>query len=277
MSTSGCQPRPADDLPTRATAQKDLPPDPPPAIATPSAAPAEPIESADPDATTSGTCPADMVEVAGDYCTELEAQCLRKRRKRQCAVYAEPTTCVGEEVPMRYCMERFEHPNEKGVLPRVMVKFTEAKQSCEARGRRLCTEAEWTLACEGPDRTPYPYGYTRDAKACPIDKPSPLVNERRLFNPRTQEAELERLDQRDPAGSHPGCRSAYGVYDLTGSVDEWVANPSGRPYASSLKGGNWGEYRNACRPVTRGHGPGFYYYQIGFRCCLDMSGASTAP
>lgn len=270
---AGCPRPPANDRPeplstATATASTSVvpPPEggPAPTVATaptPSAS-AVPVDD-------SGVCPDDMVEVKGDYCTELELKCLRKRKRRQCAEYAVPTKCTGDEVPMHYCMERFEHPNEKGALPQVMTKYTEAKASCEARGRRLCTEAEWTLACEGPERTPYPYGYTRDATACPIDKPSPLVNERRLFNARTQKAELERLDQRDPSGTYARCRSAYGVYDLTGSVDEWVTNPSGKPYVSSLKGGNWGEYRNACRPVTRGHGPGFFYYQIGFRCCLD--------
>lgn len=266
VALAGCPRSPADERPPRPTASA------------PALAPAPTTAAPTPAATAStkgledeaGACPEDMVEVAGNYCTELESRCLEKRKRRQCAVYAEPTKCVGDEVPMHYCMDRFEHPNEEGALPRVMIKYTEAKASCEARGRRLCTEDEWTLACEGPARTPYPYGYTRDAEVCPIDKPSPLVNERRLFNPRTQAAELERLDQRDPSGTYERCRSAYGVYDLTGSVDEWVDNPSGKPYVSSLKGGNWGEYRNACRPVTRGHGPGFYYYQIGFRCCLDL-------
>lgn len=241
-----------------------------PRASPPAASSAAPKTTAAPVVDDSGACPRDMVEVVGDYCTKLEAKCQRKRTKRQCAEYEKPTRCIGDEVPMRYCIERFEHPNEKGELPRVMIKYTEAKKSCADRGRRLCTEAEWTLACEGPERTPYPYGYERDATACPIDKPSPRVNEARLFNPRTQKAELERLDQRDPSGTYAKCKSAYGVHDLTGSVDEWVTYPVGRPYASSLKGGNWGEYRNACRPVTRGHGPGFFYYQIGFRCCLDL-------
>jgi formylglycine-generating enzyme required for sulfatase activity len=150
-----------------------------------------------------------------------------------------------------------------------MISWKEAKAACEAIGKRLCTDAEWTFACEGPERLPYPYGYIRDSAACSIDKPSPKVNEASLFSPKTQAAELARLDQREPSGSRDRCVSPFGVLDMTGSVDEWVVNQSGVPFQSALKGGNWGEYRNACRPSTLGHAEGFRYYQIGFRCCRD--------
>ena len=62
------------------------------------------------------------------------------------------------------------------------------------------------------------------------------------------------------------------IYDLTGSVDEWTINESGFPFKGALKGGNWGEYRNACRPATLGHDEGFHYYQTGFRCCATPRG-----
>ena len=208
-----------------------------------------------------------MVGVEGKYCTKLKQKCLRRRKKRQCAEWESEAVCDSKEVSTRYCVDRYEYPNKKGEMATVMVDFNVAKRTCAGLGKRLCTESEWTLACEGPKRTGFPYGDVRDSTLCSIDKPSPLVNERRLFNRRTRQAELDRLDQREPSGSRDTCHSAYGVFDLTGNVDEWVVNPNGRPYVSSLKGGNWGEYRNACRPVTRGHGPGFYYYQIGFRCC----------
>ena len=221
-----------------------------------------------------------MASVEGDYCVKLELECLRKRKRWQCAEYAKPAVCSGKVVKKRYCIDRYEYPNRVGALPHVMTSWQDAKKACAAAQKRLCTEAEWTLACEGPNRTAFPYGFVRDDKACPIDKKSPRVNEKRLFASRTRAAEVARLDQREPSGSRERCVSGFGVYDLTGNVDEWVLNESGRPHHSSLKGGNWGEYRNACRPVTRGHDERFYYYQTGFRCCRDplapRPGASTS-
>ena len=64
--------------------------------------------------------------------------------------------------------------------------------------------------------------------------------------------------------------SPYGVYDMTGNVDEWVVNESGKPYKSGLKGGYWGPVRDRCRPMTTVHAEGFSFYQIGFRCCSDV-------
>jgi formylglycine-generating enzyme len=214
-------------------------------------------------------CPSGMVFVDGAYCANLEQVCLRHRKPWQCAEFKAPSRCAGEALAMQFCIDQFEYPNERGALPVVMSSWRDAKAKCEAQGKRLCTEAEWTLACEGPERLPFPYGYARDAGACSIDKKSPHVKESRLFNPTTRDDEVARLDQREPSGSRDTCVSAYGVYDLTGNVDEWVRNESGRPHQSALKGGNWGEYRNACRPATRGHDEGFYYYQTGFRCCQE--------
>jgi sulfatase modifying factor 1 len=211
-------------------------------------------------------CPNDMVLVDGEFCPRLTQRCLARRKRRQCAEF-EASQCEGPTQPKRYCIDRYEYPNVAGSIPTVMNSWRESKATCESLGKRLCTDAEWTLACEGPERLGFPYGLTRDATACPIDKPSPRVNEARLFWSATQEAEIARLDQREPSGSRPRCQSAYGVFDLTGNVDEWVVNESGRPYQSALKGGNWGEYRNACRPATLGHDEGFEYYQTGFRCC----------
>jgi formylglycine-generating enzyme len=212
-------------------------------------------------------CPADMVEVQGEYCPRLAQICVARRKPWQCAEFQAPSVCQGQTQAKHYCIDRYEFPNRAGGLPEVMSSWNSAKAECASIGKRLCTEAEWTLACEGPERLPFPYGFVRDADACSIDKRSPKVNEQRLFSPRTQAAELARLDQREPSGSRERCISAFGVHDMTGNVDELVVNESGIPYKSARKGGNWGEYRNACRPSTRGHDEGFRYYQTGFRCC----------
>ena len=83
----------------------------------------------------------------------------------------------------------------------------------------------------------------------------------------TRDAEAKRLWQGEPSGARTNCKSAFGVHDMTGNVDEWVVNESGHPFKSGLKGGYWGPVRDRCRPMTTAHGEEFSYYQVGFRCC----------
>ena len=219
-----------------------------------------------------------MLPVAGSYCSKVEQVCARElgshrghpTRSERCLEYLAPSVCKGPRSELRFCIDRFEWPNREHEKPLVLVSWQEATRLCESAGKRLCGEEEWTLACEGPRRLSFPYGHVRDSEACNIDKPSPKVNEARLYASATQDDEVARLDQREASGSRARCVSEYGVHDLTGNVDEWVVNETGQPYKSSLKGGNWGEYRNACRPSTLGHDEGFYYYQIGYRCCRDV-------
>ena len=226
----------------------------------------------------SGDCPSGMVEVEGDYCPNVEQTCIRwldPDIKMRCAEFAPTGPCKGKTAHKRFCIDRYEYPNVPGERPVVMKTWYEAKATCESMGKRLCGESEWTLACEGQEHLPYPYGLERDASACNIDKPHPDVNEKALANPRTRDAEVARLDQRDPSGFRDNCVSPYGVRDMTGNVDEWVVNESGRPYQSGLKGGYWGPVRTRCRPMTVAHNEKFQFYQIGFRCCSETGGGAV--
>jgi sulfatase modifying factor 1 len=222
-------------------------------------------------------CVEGMVLVDGDYCDEVDETCIRERPPPQvgCAEYAAPTTCLGRQTPMRFCMDRYEYPNRPGEKPLVMQSFYDADKACRAIEKRVCRSHEWTLACEGPDRLPYPYGYVRDATACHIDVHGPMIDEKRFYSV-DKEREIERIDRREPSGARAGCVSPYGVYDLTGNVDEWTTNETGIPDRGALKGGNWGPWRNACRPTTLGHAAWFRYYQMGFRCCADPESAQVA-
>jgi formylglycine-generating enzyme required for sulfatase activity len=167
----------------------------------------------------------------------------------------------------RFCIDRYEWPNQPGAKPEVAMDWNEASASCSKAGKRLCADSEWTLACEGQERLPYPYGYVRNPEACNIDRPYILPDDAKWSNPRTRPEEIARLDQRDPSGTRDSCVSPYGVYDMTGNVDEWVVNESGHPHKSGLKGGYWGPVRDRCRPMTTAHDENFEFYQIGFRCC----------
>jgi formylglycine-generating enzyme required for sulfatase activity len=156
----------------------------------------------------------------------------------------------------------------------VMVTWYEARRLCEVQGKRLCGDDEWTLACEGPQRLPYPYGWARDPTVCNIDHLWIAPNDDLLANraaPAAEiQAELDRLSQRVPSGSMPKCKSPYGVMDMTGNVDEWAVNVTldGKPFHSLFKGGHWvSGARNRCRPVTVSHDETTAYYAEGFRCC----------
>ncbi len=231
-----------------------------------------------PEPLTSSACGPHMVEVEGDFCPYVEQKCLRwldPETKMRCAEFAPTSDCPVRASHKHFCIDQFEYPNAAGSKPQVMVTWTQAKQVCANEGKRLCGETEWTLACEGAERLPYPYGYARNSEACNIDKPHPDPNERLIADPRTRDAEIARLDQRDPSGANSACVSPYGAYDMTGNVDEWVVNESGRPHKSGLKGGYWGPVRDRCRPMTTAHDENFEFYQIGFRCCGDAAAPST--
>ena len=176
---------------------------------------------------------------------------------------------------MRFCIDRFEYPNQKGVFPVIMVNFHEAQALCAEQGKRLCDEAEWTFACEGDEATPYPYGYKRDSSACIIDQQWKPYNGA-AFSPREDQAcanELDRLWQGKASGTQPRCKSPFGVYDMTGNVDEWTHTVREGERPSILKGGYWGPVRTRCRPATRSHDENHTFYQQSFRCCAEAQAA----
>lgn len=172
---------------------------------------------------------------------------------------------------LEFCVDEHEWPNRRGENPKVFVTYHEARAACESVGKRLCTEEEWTFACEGEEGAPYSRGYDRDPLKCNIDRPWIPPDYDRLFSPTRpdlQEAELGRLWQGLPSGAS-SCVSPFGIHDMTGNVDEWTTSTRRSGYRSILKGGYWGPVRNRCRPSTRIHNEWHKNYQAGFRCCLD--------
>ena len=231
----------------------------------------------------SGVCPSGMQHVKFDYCPELNRRCLDKEYDKPnhitiCNRFAqEKPECRAARVPLDFCIDDFEYPNRAGAKPPVMLNFYEASGLCAAEQKRLCYESEWVAACEGPDEKPFPYGYVRSSEQCNFDNRwvDPHLDRVYAKDPEIARAELARLDRSLPSGQKAGCVSDYGVYDLTGNVDEWTLADYDRPREhakfAALKGGAWGHVRNACRPVTTSHVPEFRYYFIGFRCCSEPS------
>ena len=243
-----------------------------------------PANATEPD--TTGACPPDMKLVQGEYCTEVEQTCLRSwydksNRKTICELFETPARCIGERVKKRFCIDTYEWPNVKGERPEVMNIFYQAQVKCAAVGRRMCTESEWTFACEGPTMKPYPYGYERDATKCNGDHPWDGPNMRSVS--KRDAHELGRLWHGVRSGSQPNCISDFGVADLPGNADEVTASEHNGSdwkgkFDSVHTGGPWYKgVRNQCRPKIYTHDEGFYYYFLSFRCCAEPDGAVTDP
>lgn len=225
--------------------------------------------------------------VAGDYCPSPVHHCLEwnevnvggRTEKMHCRRYREPARCLApRRVPMRFCMDTFEWPNQGGAVPRNLTSWQDAKETCEGIGKRLCTEVEFTFACEGESMRPHVTGFQRDATKCSFDRPyrqrtfAFTKHDACIADPKCKAA-LEALDQRVPAGSMTDCVSEDGVFDLNGNVNEWITLPNkGFSKRSGLKGGWWGPVRDRCRPTTTFHGESDYGYEVGFRCCRDAEG-----
>lgn len=234
-----------------------------------------------------GACPSGMVEVEGAMKTHpthsidgLQLMACTKWISREfperCAVYdREKWLALSKSLPTKdqhFCIDRFEYPNQKGAFPYVMVTYLESRDLCQAQGKRLCTEEEWTFACEGEEARPYPTGYTRDAAQCVIDESWDSPKEGALLPRDTERAgeEIARIFHGAPSGSARSCKSPFGVYDMTGNVDEWTRSSLAGERPSILKGGYFGPVRTRCRPATRAHNEWHMYYQEGFRCCSDV-------
>jgi hypothetical protein len=229
-------------------------------------------------------CPDGMALVEGDYCTDVEQRCVeewfdKSNQKRVCERFEPPSRCEGARVKKRYCIDVYEWPNQKGVRPEVMNNFYQAEVKCAAVGKRLCTESEWTFACEGPEMKPFPGGHVRDARKCNGDHEwdGPVMKKVAKRDP----AELARLWRGVPSGSQPECISDFGVADLPGNTDEVVASEQPRSkwqFESVHTGGPWYKgVRNQCRPKVYTHDEGFYYYFLSFRCCAEPDGQPTDP
>jgi len=225
-----------------------------------------------------GPCGPDMLLVQGTFCPYVGHRCVEwiEENRDRCRKYDEKILCEGLNVQKRFCMDRYEYPNQAGAFPAVMTSWVEAEQACQGEGKRLCTESEWTFACEGEQKVPYPYGFERDPSACNIDRHYRDPNFSAFSHERMISEEISRLDQRVASGAMPRCVSPFGVHDMTGNVDEWVVNEDPKldkdEDVSSLKGGYWGPIRARCRPVTNSHNRWFRFYQVGFRCCADVKG-----
>ncbi|HHH29018.1 MAG TPA: hypothetical protein ENK57_11840 [Polyangiaceae bacterium] len=225
------------------------------------------------------SCPADMRLVEGVHHERLGQLCTDPRddaKVSHCYGYhAEISILQGEPEPLRFCMDQYEAPNRRGAKPMVLQSYDSATRWCEKLGKRLCREQEWELACEGPDHRPWVYGWTVDVNLCNSNKAWKKVDFQAFGGPREDaRKETDRLWQGSPSGRYKTCVSAYGIFDLVGNVEEWVASRPSRDHAGSLMGGFWAKPWTGCRGTNDAHHTNFAFYETGFRCCRD---AEPAP
>jgi len=133
-------------------------------------------------------CPDDMI--------------LIKKRTFIMGYNAVPDESPAHEVMVdSFCIDKYEFPNIRREHPEVGLNFFDAREKCLNVGKRLCTEAEWELACRGPKNNLYPWGNKINHRVCYIG---------RIDNYKT--------------GTFNSCYSDYGVYDMSGGVWEWTSD-----------------------------------------------------
>ncbi len=111
----------------------------------------------------------------------------------------------------------------KEELPIVAVTWEGAKRYCESRNKRLPTEAEWEYAATNRGKSRFPWGELEPTCDATI-----IERGRSYGNCRGYSPSLPKVGSGD--------RSWDGVYDLGGSVSEWVADAFVDRYESCTGG-----------------------------------------
>jgi formylglycine-generating enzyme required for sulfatase activity len=161
----------------------------------------------------------------------------------------------------------------RGAVPQAYINQLEASAACQAASKRLCSDAEWLRACRGAASTTYPYGDTREPGVCNDARAvHPAVelygtSDSWIFSHLDSPCLNQEANGLAPTGSHAGCVSAEGVFDLMGNVHEWTADPAG-----TFRGGYYVDTTlngDGCLYTTTAHDTAYWDYSTGFRCCAD--------
>lgn len=183
-------------------------------------------------------------------------------------MHAEKSQNLGGEalaeikVSKSYFIDRFEALGQQGALPRVKLTWEEARQSCEAAGKRLCTDLEWERACKGPESFIYSYGDAFNPEVCGTDIALDANKD---------------MKSDFPSGKMSDCKSGYGVYDMSGGPREWTLTAGRTKDSHVIKGGKKGtQPDNTLRcGYSDEQSVTWADSTTTFRCCMDDGDAPT--
>lgn len=222
--------------------------------AAPSPNPALPEVSYDP------RCPNGMVW-AQTFCVDRFEASLLHPSGTPWSPYVNPGATAVRAVSLAYA------------VPQAYISGTQAAAACSAAGKRLCTDAEWLSACQGPASLTYPYGNAREPGRCNDARDTHPAYE---YFGTTDNSVFNMLDNpclnQVPAGlaltgQSGACESPVGAFDMMGNLHEWTADPAG-----TFRGGFYVDTRingSGCLYRTTAHGASYWDYSTGFRCCAD--------
>lgn len=209
-------------------------------------------------------CPPGMLLVEGSYCPKVRQSCVKHvdpdgsmLRALRCAEYAEPSVCASNErQPLRFCIDREEYSPTPKAKASNNQTIAGAAAACEAHDKRLCSESEWTFACEGEAMLPYPYGFERDGARCNTDQTELVTATGALRDLRAQ------------PDAFPACVSPFGVHNMSGNVEEYVLASDG---SAVRKGAYWQPGAANCRARQPHPDDTYSGVETGFRCCADAA------
>lgn len=164
-----------------------------------------------------------------------------------------------------------------GLVPQGYLSYYSAKRLCEAAGKRLCTEDEWTTACRGESSTQFPYGTEYRANQCNVGSylhPAAILHGLSSSGHLDPRLNLLMIAGDAPVlretGATPSCASRWGndaVFDMVGNLDEWVATDDGM-----FRGGFYARRaKNGCDAEVTSHPNTYFDYSTGGRCCRDVA------
>ncbi len=150
-----------------------------------------------------------------------------------------------------------------GVLPWRNVTYNQATAACAAAGKRLCTESEWQIACEGLTPRLYPYGNVYLPAAC-----NGRDNDPNCVGVNDDDVVATGTRHGCPAPAQSQCVSTYGAYDLSGNLREWTSTPVGTS-SFRVRGGGFDNVEQGltCDLSFIALAPTFAFPNLGFRCC----------
>ncbi|MFO7178620.1 MAG: SUMF1/EgtB/PvdO family nonheme iron enzyme [Pseudomonadota bacterium] len=169
-----------------------------------------------------------------------------------------------------------------GVVPQGYLSQWLARKACENAGKRLCTEKEWVTACRGQQERKFPYGDRYEAGRCNVYRaqhPALVLHNAAWYGHLDPRLNLVVEANGDPllraTGATPSCASVWGndaIYDMVGNLDEWIDDPRGVFVGGFFARGT----REGCEARIAVHGPTYFDYSTGTRCCRSIEASARS-